>query len=177
MAFDFGNFRNVGSGSGLRYALPQYREASADLRRRTGRDYARTAQQLRAAGVPEADIPRMMTDQTIGAQQQQGSLYNQAQDMEQQMVQARKDRRKQRLGRILGMAIDIPFRIGQFKTLSGALKQGGSALASSAAQGLTETPVEQAYRSPYDTSLSNVYQQDTMRRRTPYNYNSASWFQ
>jgi len=177
MAFSLYSKDVEAQGSPLYYSRPQYNEATAQLRRRTGRDYARTAQQLRAAGVSEADIPRMLTDQTIGAQQQATSLYNQALDQEGQIREARKTRRQRRLGRVLGMAIDIPFRIGQYKTLSGALKQGGSALASNAAQSLTETPVEQAYRSPYDTSLSNIYPQDTMRRRTPYTYNSSSWFQ
>jgi len=123
---DMGSLSNVyrGNNRTLRYALPQYREQSAELRRSTGRDYARSAQQLRAAGVPEADIPRMMTDQTIGAQQQQSSIYNRALDTEQQMREAKKAQRKSRLGRILGMAIDIPSRIGQYRLLSRSMSGG-----------------------------------------------------
>lgn len=105
----------------LYYAAPQYEEAARELRTNTGRDYARQTQRLRMAGVPEADIPRMLTDQQIGAQQQSQTLYNQALDAEHQLREQRRQQRRNRLGKLLGLAIDIPSRIGQFKLLSRSL--------------------------------------------------------
>jgi len=121
---DLINYQRHTGRQPLHYARPQYEEAAAQLRTTTGRDYSRQAQRLRMAGVPEADIPRMLTDQIIGAQGQSSSLYNQALDMESQLREQRKAQRRNRLGRLLGLAIDIPSRIWQFKLLSKSLSGG-----------------------------------------------------
>lgn len=105
----------------LKYAGGEYREGMDDLRQSYGRDFARRQQGLRSSGVPEADVQRMLTDTTVGAQQQAGQLYGRALDYERQAREAKRARRRQRLGTALGIVASIPSQVAQFRMYNRAL--------------------------------------------------------
>ena len=108
------------------YDDPAFERAEGTMRRRFRTGRARTAHNLRRSGVDAADIPRLMTRQTIGEQQEFSDLVGKQQDIERQRTADRRARRRNRLGRILGTAIQLPMQIYGLRTARRAANNYGS---------------------------------------------------
>lgn len=113
-------------GRGGFYTDPEFTRAERTLRTQALTQRRKFEHQLRRGGVSAADIPRLTTGLRLGQQRGFRGLVERQQDILEERRKARRAKRRGRLGRILGFATQLPFRIAGLNILRSAYRGGGT---------------------------------------------------
>ncbi len=118
--------RRFRRGTGTFSDDPTFARAERTLRTQFGAQRRKLEHQLRRGGVSAADIPRLTTGLRLAQQRGSRGLVERQQDVLEERRKARRARRRGRLGRILGFATALPFRIAGLNIARQAARNGGA---------------------------------------------------
>lgn len=99
------------------YDDPSFTRAERTLRTRQQTEARRVRHQYLRGGANQADLPRLMTNLRVAQQRATGNLVGNQMNIEQERKRRAAERRKGRLGRILGFATRLPFQIASMNIM------------------------------------------------------------